>query len=84
MKLSEIVNIRPGEYYYDVKSQLQRHVYHRAEQAFNAGDEIRDAIMTKQALVLRQQFVRKQFITSIGGLPTSDAFAFFDKHLKKS
>ena len=72
MKLSEIENILPGLSYYDVKSQLQHHVYRRSEQAFDAGDKMRDAIKTKQDLKRRQQLVRKQFIASIGGLPASN------------
>ena len=72
MRLSEIGNISPGRDYYDVKSQLQRHIYLRSEQAFDAGDKARNAIKTKQELKRRQQFIRNKFITSIGGLPASN------------
>jgi cephalosporin-C deacetylase-like acetyl esterase len=68
MKLDELKTFGPSGYY-DVKSQLQRHIYNRSEKAFAAGDLARDAITSTRALKLRQEFIRKQFIKCIGRLP---------------
>jgi hypothetical protein len=67
-----IMNIQFWEEYYpgdyDVKSELQRFVYKRAEEEFSRGDIIRDAIKTADDLALHQDYVRKNFIELIGNL----------------
>ena len=57
---------------YDVKSQLQRFVYKRSCQAFEAGDRKRDAIRSIEELVSYRTDMRKKFIEAVGGLPLSD------------
>ena len=42
MNLSELESYSPGDYFYDVRDQLKRHVYERSKAAFRAGDSARD------------------------------------------
>ena len=57
--------------YHDVRSQLQRHVYHRTETAIAAGDARRAAITSAKDLAQHRQQVRDAFLAGIGGLPSS-------------
>ena len=61
---------RPGSY--DVRSELQRFIYNKSDEAFAAGDAARDAILNIDDLKARQEHVRKNFIESIGGIPSMD------------
>lgn len=72
MNIRQIEQESPGNYYYDVRDQLKRHIYGRSEQAFAAGDAARDAIRTSRQLAQRQQAVRRFFINCLGGLPTGN------------
>ncbi|GBG10333.1 hypothetical protein PAT3040_05062 [Paenibacillus agaridevorans] len=58
---------------YWTKEQLPRHIYRRADQAFEAGDEQRDRIDNCESLEERRQAMKQAFIKSIGGLPAIDA-----------
>jgi cephalosporin-C deacetylase-like acetyl esterase len=71
MTISQLENLHFP--FYDVKDQLKRVVYEQSRQAFAAGDRARDAILTKDHLVRRQQYVRETFDASIGGIPYTDA-----------
>lgn len=64
---------KPNFNFYEVKDQLKRFVYERSKAAFAAGDRARDEIKTKAQLRERQQFIRDTFLTSIGGLPQTEA-----------
>ena len=57
---------------YDTRDQLKNHVFKRADQAFAAGDRARDLIFNAEQLKERQKAMREAFLTSIGGLPSSD------------
>ncbi|MGI2294483.1 alpha/beta hydrolase family protein [Paenibacillus sp. GXUN7292] len=57
---------------YETKDQLRRHIYKRADQAFEAGDEQRDRIDNCELLEERRQAMKRAFVKSIGGLPPSD------------
>lgn len=56
-----------------MKDQMQRLIYGRSEEAFSAGDTVRDAIASVEVLQDRQKFIRNTFIESIGGLPPMDS-----------
>jgi len=58
--------------FYDVKDQLKQYIYNRSTLAFKKGDEDRDKIKTKEDVKKRQDYIRKSFISAIGGLPSSD------------
>lgn len=73
MTIEDLESCSPNSYYYDVRDQLQRHIYGRSEEAFAAGDAARDALRTVADLQKRQSEMRARFIESIGGLPRSDA-----------
>lgn len=70
MNISELERYRLRMY--QVKEQWKRHVYERSEQAYLAGDEARDGIVTPAQLKSRQEAVRAGFLASIGGLPPAD------------
>ncbi|MCX6375560.1 MAG: hypothetical protein NTU88_05925, partial [Armatimonadetes bacterium] len=72
MTIEELESCSPHSYYYDVRDQLQRHVYCRSKEAFAAGDAARDALRTVADLEKRKSEMRARFIESIGGLPPSD------------
>ena len=57
---------------YDVKSQLQRFIYRRSEEALAKGDDARDSLNAIEDLNKRQQEMRAKFLNAIGGLPSSD------------
>lgn len=57
---------------YDTREQLKRHVFDRSDQAFAAGDRIRDRITSCEEVRQRQLDIRQAFLTSIGGLPEAD------------
>ncbi len=58
---------------YETKDQLSRHIYQRADRAFEAGDAARDRIDSPKQLAARRQAMRMAFMKSMGGLPVSDA-----------
>lgn len=68
MNLQNLCECGPGYGSYDVHDQLKRHIYERSDKCFAAGDAARDAIKTVRALQNRQQWIRKVFLDSIGGL----------------
>ncbi|MCZ8512156.1 acetylxylan esterase [Paenibacillus filicis] len=70
MKIQQLENYRIT--IYDVKDQLKRFIYDRSKQAFSEGDKTRDSIQSKEELEARQAMIRKKFIESIGGLPSSN------------
>jgi cephalosporin-C deacetylase-like acetyl esterase len=72
MNLRQLEQVSPGQWFYDVRDQLKQHVYRRSERAFAAGDAARNAITTREALLERQNAVRRFFIDSLGGLPPMD------------
>ena len=53
-------------------SQLKDYVYARSADHFARGEAQRDAIRTPEALRARQAELRRFFIASLGGLPSSD------------
>lgn len=71
MRIHELEQTMPLIHYYDMRSHLQRHVYRRSDECFTKGDKDRDRIKTIADLKKRQQWVRQQFIASLGGLPSS-------------
>jgi hypothetical protein len=58
--------------YYDVASQLSRHLYTRAQRAWDEADQVRDGVRTPQDLAARQRFLRAVFLEAIGGLPAQE------------
>lgn len=58
---------------YDTRDQLKRHIFERADRAFAAGDEARDALDSLERLRARQAAMKDAFLASIGGLPSTDA-----------
>ncbi|MFC4600121.1 alpha/beta hydrolase family protein [Cohnella hongkongensis] len=58
---------------YETKDQLSRHIYQRADRAFEAGDAARDRIDSPKQLAARRQAMKKALLKSMGGLPASDA-----------
>ncbi len=58
--------------YYDVASQLTRHVYARADRAWDQADRVRDALRTPEELALHQRTLRQRFLQAIGGLPRGE------------
>jgi hypothetical protein len=72
MSLSDIERVTPANWFYDVRGQLQRHIYDRSLAAFAAGDAARDAIQTTEERTARQRYIRERFLAGIGGLPPSD------------
>ncbi|MCF7839075.1 MAG: prolyl oligopeptidase family serine peptidase [Candidatus Marinimicrobia bacterium] len=71
--IAELEQWSPFAAYYDVRSQLKRHVYARSVAAFAAGDAARDAVRTVEALRERQRLIRTAFLKGLGGLPPSDS-----------
>src|SRR5262245_20602631 len=71
MTIEQLERLGP-QGFYDVRDQLQRHIYRRSELAFAAGDAARDAITTRAELVTRQERIRERFAASLGGLPPMD------------
>lgn len=59
-------------YYYDAKNQLPVLVNERFLKALTAGDAARDAVRTRKDLEARRREMRKRFLESMGGLPSSD------------
>ena len=72
MFIDELEKISPAHYCYDLRDQLKMHIYGRSSQAFAAGDSARDAVKTITDLDRRRRVLRKKFIESLGGLPSSD------------
>ncbi len=72
MSIRDLESCSPQTYYYDVRDQLQRHVYGRSNDAFARGDADRDALKTPADIQARQARMRDLFIESLGGLPPSD------------
>lgn len=54
---------------YDTKDQLKRHVFDRADQAFEAGDRARDAIADWPGLLRRKEGMKRAFLEAVGGIP---------------
>lgn len=73
MSLSDIERTTPATGFYDVRGQLQRHIYDRSLAAFAAGDAARDAIQTVEERSARQRYIRERFLAGIGGLPPADS-----------
>jgi len=71
--ISELEALGPFPYLYDVRDQLKTHVYSRSEAWFAAGDSARDELKTQDDVVRRQSFMRRCFVDSLGGMPSSDA-----------
>lgn len=71
--LEQLETWSPFQSFYDVRDQLQRHVYARSSAAFAEGDAARDAIQTSEDLKARQAYIREKFLEGIGGLPSSDS-----------
>lgn len=69
--IEQLEDYSPGNYFYDVRDQLKRHIYRRSEQAFAAGDAARDDITTREMLAARQKAATACFLAGIGGLPDS-------------
>lgn len=57
---------------YDVRSQLQNHIYRRSSEAHAAGGRARDEIDTKPKLEQRRSLMRAKLLHSMGGLPSGD------------
>ena len=72
MHFTELENVSPGNYMYDVGDQLKRHVYERSMDAFKTGELARDAIRTPAQLEVRQKVINDFFVRSLNGLPTID------------
>src|SRR5437588_2330155 len=73
MDVSELESHSPGDYFYDVRDQLKRHIYERSMKAFAAGDRARDSLDSTAAVQARQEALRARFLDSIGGIPDSDS-----------
>ncbi|MDF2720089.1 MAG: hypothetical protein K0R28_7014, partial [Paenibacillus sp.] len=58
---------------YDTRDQLKRHIFDRADRAFEEGDRARDRVADLEQLKARQAGMRATFLTAIGGLPSTDA-----------
>jgi len=72
MSLKNLQSYGPFNYFYNVKDQMQRHIYDRSIEAFRKGDAARDAIASVEALEAHRSEMRKLFIESLGGLPSFD------------
>lgn len=72
MTLAELEQWTPQAGLYDVADVLVRHVYHRSQVAFAAGDTSRDALKTAEQIRARQAYIRIKLLEGIGGLPSSD------------
>lgn len=73
MTIQELENFSPSNCFYDLKSQLKNFIYNHSEKAFEAGDAARDALKSRDELELRNSYMRKRFVESIGGLPCTEA-----------
>ncbi len=71
MTIREVEAVSPAGFY-DVRSQLQRFLERRSEEALAAGDAARDSITSSEDLCARQEHMRREFIACLGGLPPSD------------
>ncbi|MBN4060921.1 prolyl oligopeptidase family serine peptidase [bacterium AH-315-I18] len=71
MNVNELEKFVPVGSFYDVKAQLQRHVYDRSLACFAQGDASRDAIGTWEQVQKRQRAVRKFIVKAVGGLPSN-------------
>lgn len=58
---------------YDTRDQLKRHIFDRADQAFEDGDRARDRVADLDQLQARQTGMKEAFLNAIGGLPSTDA-----------
>ncbi len=72
MNIQELQSISPRRWFYDTGDQLKNHVYERSRQAFYRGDAERDALLTRDDVFRRQEYVRRAFLEGIGGVPPSD------------
>ena len=72
MSFSKLETISTNNFFHSMKDQLQRLIYTNSEKAFSTGDSDRDKITDAGTLQQRQKFIRKEFIASLGGLPTMD------------
>ena len=72
MNIDELEKLGPGNWYFDVRDQLRRHIYDRTERAIADGDAARDAVKSIEELDDRRNTMRSKFIESIGGLPSCD------------
>ena len=71
MSFRDIEAASPGDWFYDVRDQLKRHVYRRSERAFAAGDAARDGLRDAETVAAYQRRLRESFVASLGGLPPS-------------
>lgn len=58
---------------YDTKDQLKRHVFDRADRAFEAGDRARDAIVDWPGVLRRKEGMKRAFLEAVGGIPPTGA-----------
>ncbi|MEO6846105.1 MAG: hypothetical protein ABI443_02120, partial [Chthoniobacterales bacterium] len=70
MQFKDFEKFSPSVWAYDVRDQLKRHIYDRAERALARGETERDAIRTPTQLRRRQTEVRNYFTKCLGGLPS--------------
>jgi hypothetical protein len=54
---------------YDTRDQLKRHIFDRADQAFEAGDRARDEIADTEQLEARKAKMKEAFLSAMGELP---------------
>jgi len=52
---------------YETKDQLNRHIYQRADRAFEAGDAARDRVDSPERLTARRQAMKAALVKSMGG-----------------
>lgn len=73
-KITQLENLaKSGISFYDTQEQLKNYVYGLSNAAFEKGNADRDKIQNSEQLLTRQEFIRENFIKSLGGLPNSDA-----------
>src|SRR5437660_254406 len=70
MTVEELESFSPGDWFYDVRDQLKRHIYDRSIAAFRDGDSTRDSLVTPEQVRSRQGSIRNHIIACIGGLPS--------------
>lgn len=71
MTIKELESYSPS-HFYDTKSQLKDYVYNNIFTALDKGDYLRSQIETKAQLTEWKSYVRRMFLESIGGLPSSE------------
>ena len=72
MTIQDLERYSPHNSYHDMRDQLQRVIYARADAALTAGDATRDALQSVSQVEARKEQLRTAFIEGLGGLPPMD------------